>query len=408
MVGGVLLGMSSPLAEESSSSIAVRVGGTGSSLSSKLRNLDGYVASVILQANFRGLPHTQGSRLAQMLHTTLLLLTWSSQLRPAFLSHRLRARGRDIGLTMPPALNNADGFGRGELGDGAWWRQDTTRVQIVVELPEDASFKRDVEVDVSRRSIALRVLGADILVGSLAHEVDASSAEWVVDDEMGGDFDGERFLVVDLPKRESYVDWSAPLAGDGGQRRLRIGGKGEAQKDATAQQLASYQVLQKLPSAERGDIYARVPSDASGVPSTTLFFVGKVIAEATPAALSLASQELLVKEHARLYLPKIFGEVGDEAMELWLAPGNSEMRVAQNEIGLRRWHPPDAEAGAPLPSAGACGFEPETAPPAHLEAPPLSVQRDTEGRPLGEAFKANVMSPDEVPGAYGAWLKDQL
>ena len=96
-------------------------------------------------------------------------------------------------------------------------------------------------------------------------------------------------------------------------------------------------------------------------------------------------------------------------MELWLAPGNSEMRVAQDEIGLRRWQPPgpEEEAAEALPAAGACGFEPETAPPAHLEAPPLSVQRDADGRPLGDAFKANVMSPDEVPGAYAAWLQDQ-
>ena len=342
----------------------------------------------------------------EMLHASILLLAWSSRLRPPASQGRPRARAA-CSLALPPALNNADGYARGALGKGAWWRQDTTSVQLIVALDEDTSFKRDVEVDVSRRSITLRVLGADILVGGLAHEVDAAAAEWVVDDELDLD-DGERFLVVDLPKRESYVDWASPLAGEGGQRRLRIGGKGEAQKEATAQQLASYQVLQKLPSAERGDVYARAPAEA-GEPSTTLYFVGKVIAEATPAALSLASQVLLVREHARLYLPAVFGEVGDDEMELWLAPGNSEMRVAQDEIGLRRWQPPDPaeEAAVALPAAGACGFEPETAPPAHLEAPPLSVQRDADGRPLGDAFKANVMRPDEVPGAYEGWLKDQ-
>ena len=43
-------------------------------------------------------------------------------------------------------------------------------------------------------------------------------------------------------------------------------------------QLASYQLLQKLPSAVRGDVYAR---EAAG--SETLYFLGKVIAEATDA-----------------------------------------------------------------------------------------------------------------------------
>ena len=51
-------------------------------------------------------------------------------------------------------------------------------------------------------------------------------------------------------------------------------------------QLASYQLLQKLPSAVRGDVYAR---EAAG--SETLYFLGKVIAEATDAALALTAQE---------------------------------------------------------------------------------------------------------------------
>ena len=87
------------------------------------------------------------------------------------------------------------------------------------------------------------------------------------------------------------------------------------------------------------------------------------------------------------------------------------MRVAQNEIGLVRWTAPSE--GTVLPAAGACGFEPETAAPPNSgvngePAPPLVVQRDADGQPLGAAFKANTVRPDEVPGAYGAWLKDQL
>jgi hypothetical protein len=42
-----------------------------------------------------------------------------------------------------------------------------------------------------------------------------------------------------------------------------------------------------------------------------------------------------------------------------------------------------------------------------MGAQPLSVRRDAEGRPLREAFQANVMKPDQVPGAYEAWLRDQ-
>ena len=131
------------------------------------------------------------------------------------------------------------------------------------------------------------------MLGSLAHEVDAASAEWVVDDEMD---DALRFLVVDLPKRESYVDRASPLAGEGGTATADCG-KGDAQGSdgAAAGQL---QVLQKLPSAERGDVYARRPRRRPTCPRPPLL-CRQGVAEA-PAALSLASQEVLVKEHARL------------------------------------------------------------------------------------------------------------
>ena len=93
-------------------------------------------------------------------------------------------------------------------------------------------------------------------------------------------------------------------------------------------------------------------------------------------------------------------------MELWLAPGNSEMRVAQNKVALRRWEAPGAEVV--LPAAGACGFEPETAPPPHMgDVGRLKVERSSNGLPLGVGFESNVVSPEDVPGAYEAWLKDQ-
>ena len=61
--------------------------------------------------------------------------------------------------SMPPPLKDADDFMRGALGASAWWRKDSQTVQVIVRLPEDASFKRDVSVDLSRRRIDLAVLG---------------------------------------------------------------------------------------------------------------------------------------------------------------------------------------------------------------------------------------------------------
>lgn len=226
-------------------------------------------------------------------------------------------------------------------------------MQVIVALPEDFSLKREASIELSRARISVTLSGVPVLSGALAHEIDPDRSDWVVEDELDG-FDGPRFLVIDLRKRESFVDWSAPLAPDGGggsaTRRLVIGGKGEAQKRATGQQcatahptprraalclpsvagapllrlphlrtdplltlfhfsgrLASYQILQMLPSTVRTDVYARAPPDAAaaaeGEPAEMrLHFVGKVVAEgsaeapaAATQAAALAAQEVIAR-----------------------------------------------------------------------------------------------------------------
>ena len=76
-------------------------------------------------------------------------------------------------------------------------------------------------------------------------------------------------------------------------------------------------------------------------------------------AVSLAAQEVLVKQHARLLLPHVFESCrADDEIELWLAPGDTEVRVAQNEISLTAWR--GLPEGAAMPKAVECGFDPET------------------------------------------------
>ena len=164
---------------------------------------------------------------------------------------------------LPPALTGAENFCRGALAQtgnsnhpNGWWRQDRELLQILLPLGDDVSFKRDVSIDLTRRRLELRVAGNDVLVGDLSHDVDTNDSEWFVED--GADLDvpdaGERCLVVSLRKKESFLDWASPLkatdadaeaVGGSSRRRVLIGGKGEAQKQATAQQLASYQLLQQ-------------------------------------------------------------------------------------------------------------------------------------------------------------------
>ena len=67
------------------------------------------------------------------------------------------------------------------------------------------------------------------------------------------------------------------------------------------------------------------------------------------------AQQVLVKEHARLLKPEVFATLPDERMELWLAPGNSEMAVAQNTIAMRR-------SARPRPKCSGARLRPRPAP----------------------------------------------
>jgi hypothetical protein len=222
---------------------------------------------------------------------------------------------------------------------------------------------------------------------------------------------------VDLKKAHSYVNWPAPVRPVDGSTlptRLLLGGKGEAQKKATAQQLASFQIQSKLPGASAADVYARpLLGDGSGEwfieeENTRVYFVGKVVggdgtvagvgATAISTAMALTAQEALVKEHARLLIPAVFAPCAEDGqIELWLAPINSEVSVSQNELALERWTPDEGGDGNELPpqAAALCGFSPETVA---AGATPYYANRDGEGRPLKAAFKANIQPADELEG----------
>ena len=97
----------------------------------------------------------------------LVLSTLGSALRTPTVSHGMRAPPPTL---CCPALNGASNYARGSIdfhgvpGVKAWWRQDPQLVEVVVALPDDVSFKRDVELDVSRTTISLSVCGEALCV----------------------------------------------------------------------------------------------------------------------------------------------------------------------------------------------------------------------------------------------------
>ena len=86
------------------------------------------------------------------------------------------------------------------------------------------------------------------------------------------------------------------------------------------------------------------------------WFVGKAVAKAgscDDAALAMVAQKRLVLEHAKALVREL--AMTTAPLQMWVAPANTEMRVAQKYEGLRRVD--QLKRGAL--SADDCGYEPE-------------------------------------------------
>ena len=87
------------------------------------------------------------------------------------------------------------------------------------------------------------------------------------------------------------------------------------------------------------------------------WFVGKAVAKAgscDDAALAMVAQKRLVLEHAKALVREL--AMTTESLQMWVAPPNTEMRVAQKMEGLRRI---DQLKRGDL-SVEDCGYDPET------------------------------------------------
>ena len=87
------------------------------------------------------------------------------------------------------------------------------------------------------------------------------------------------------------------------------------------------------------------------------WFVGKAVAKAgscDDAALAVVAQKRLVLEHAKALVREL--AMTTESLQMWVAPPNTEMRVAQKMEGLRRV---DQLKRGDL-SVDDCGYDPET------------------------------------------------
>jgi hypothetical protein len=266
---------------------------------------------------------------------------------------------------------------------------------VWVPLPEGCNHKRDCDVQVRRTKLTLKVPNVVKLVEEpLLFAVKPDDSSWVIeteDDLPAGT--SERWLVVRLRKDNKYLNWKRLLQGSGPRElpRLAIGGAGSnAQKDLTAQQMASFQTLKKEASSSKADVYLRLGNDAE------CYFVGKVAAaQGIHIDEAIHAQELLIYEHGRVFLPDVFGGAEAGELKLLVAPGDSELRVAQSQVNLRLLTIAGDVCGGLAPSSHEeIGFDPEYLAPS--QSGPFKVRRDKTGSPLGPPVTARIVSPDEI------------
>ena len=150
------------------------------------------------------------------------------------------------------------------------------------------------------------------------------------------------------------------------------------------------------------DVYVRSPlNDVK-----TFWFVGKVIRHIqadgndtdddeldgaiypTPTE-AILSQKRLILEYAKNQLrPQNFGGKYSEGLELWSAPGNSEMDVVQNKVSLEKvvGSTKDLREGFSVKDVG---YNPEIYVGEEQEKGGLRVIRDEEGQPVKPVFEIN-------------------
>ena len=141
------------------------------------------------------------------------------------------------------------------------------------------------------------------------------------------------------------------------------------------------------------DIYIRSPlNDAN-----TFWFAGKVArclkdprgsVIPTPQEACL-SQKRLILEYAKHQLrPQNMAGPYSKTLEIWLAPGNSEMNVVQNKISFEKVEGSSSHLREGFDVADV-GFNPEIYVGEELQKGGLRVKRDEEGRPIKPVFEVN-------------------
>lgn len=137
------------------------------------------------------------------------------------------------------------------------------------------------------------------------------------------------------------------------------------------------------------DVYLRSPLDSA----TTFWFVGKVAFApdvATAQTACIAYKRLILEYSQQELRPQNFGGRNAPALELWLAPPDSEMDVVRNSVILEAVKGKAKDLLADDFDMEQVGYNPEIYMGDERAKGGLRVELDEQGRPTKEAFDVNT------------------
>jgi hypothetical protein len=147
----------------------------------------------------------------------------------------------------------------------------------------------------------------------------------------------------------------------------------------------NFDELVKQQSTTVADVYVRSPLNSL----TTFWFVGKVACtlEATPTQAVIAQKRLILEYSKGELRPQNFAGKYAKELQVWLAPGNSEMDVVQNKITLEQVTG-NAQELVDF-DLSLVGFNPEIYVGDEKTKGGLRVELDETGRPIKPVFDVN-------------------
>jgi hypothetical protein len=139
------------------------------------------------------------------------------------------------------------------------------------------------------------------------------------------------------------------------------------------------------------DVYCRSPLNEVD----TFWFVGKIAVRpnttATPEQAILSQKRLILEYAKRELRPQNLAGKYSSGLEVWLAPGDSEMDAVQNKISLYKVEGSSVDI-VPNFSVKDVGFNPEIYVGDERENGGLRIKRDEKGNPVKPVFDVKLSS----------------